>query len=286
MSTLKSFDLQERQYQIQDAFYSLYPIEQPAMPAPMPTMDIKEYFDDFVIVCESGSDYKVSYTVDAAGVVTFAPRNEWQKAMEITSWTTVKAMEDWQLMVLGVPFYGPNGGKDRVKEYFDIKSQIHQDQYPEIPVTYFHTIDINTGRPTGEPVYIGKAIYDHLDSRGHWYKVILDKTKAMAARVWDAAKKGIAAASSETLGHLRRVAADGHIDNWPVAGMAVLDVAGGKVPVNSYAVATPYMKAIYRDAGIKFPEIKSDAVLSEAQRATERARRIAETNEFLKCLSH
>jgi hypothetical protein len=194
------------------------------------------------------------------------------EVIEQEYWTwTVKASGEWELEILGVPFGGPLNGKDRQKEYFDIKSQIHQHIYPEIPVTYFHALN-TAGAPTGDPVYIGKARYDRMDSRGHWYRVVLDKTSALAARVWEAAKKGMAAASSETLAHLARVARDGHIENWPVAGMAVLDVADGRVPVNSYAVALPAMKAIYRDAGIEFPAM-TDPNLPEAEQAAKRARK-------------
>jgi hypothetical protein len=179
---------------------------------------------------------------------------------------------EWHLEILGVPFGGPINGKDRDQEYFHEGTKIHEDVYKTIPVNYFHALDPKTGRPTGNPEYIGVAKYLRKDSKGHWYEVVLDKTKEMAVRVWEAAWKGIAAASSESLPNLIRTSAGGRIDNWPVAGMAVLDVREGRAPVNGYAVAIPMMKAIYSEAGIPFPEMKSDNVLSEAEQATRKAR--------------
>jgi len=192
---------------------------------------------------------------------------------------TIKAVGDMRLEILGVPFGGPKNGKDLAGEYFDARSQIHQDMYPEIPVTYFHALDGN-GKPTGKPVYVGKARYQRVDHRGHWYEVILDKTSELALKVWDAAKKGMAAASSETMGHLARVARDGHIENWPVAGMAVLDVQDGRVPVNSYAVALPAMKAIYRDAGLHFPELTDPENTANRARVIEAKQRAREVLKF------
>ena len=179
---------------------------------------------------------------------------------------------DWHLEILGVPFYGPDNGKDLDGEYFDDRTQVHEDVYKVIPVNYFHAMDPKTGRPGGNPEYIGKAEYLRKDSRGHWYRVILDKTKAAASTVWEAAKKMMAAASSESLPNLVRTERDGRITNWPVAGMAVLDVQEGRVPVNGYAVAIPMMKAIYQDAGIPFPDVEqAPSNVSEAQKAVRLA---------------
>jgi len=191
--------------------------------------------------------------------------------MEVTVKAVIDDSGEWRLEILGVPFYGPENGKDLEGEYFDERTNIHEEYYREIPVNYFHALDPKTGKPGGNPEYIGKAEYLRKDAKGHWYQVILDKTKAMAKRVWEAAKKNLAAASSESLPNLARVERDGRITNWPVVGMAVLDAQDGRTPVNRYAVALPIMKAIYSEAGIPFPEIKAEHGLPEAKSAVKPA---------------
>jgi HK97 family phage major capsid protein len=162
----------------------------------------------------------------------------------------IKAVGDWELDVLGVPFGGPNNGKDRSGEYFSPKTQTQHDLYPEIPVYYYHTFDAH-GRPQGEPVIIGKASYNKEDAQGHWYKVILDKTKELAQRIWGAAQKGIAKASSGTIIHALRKEKDGEITFWPVVEMSLMDGTPGILKEsNAYAVALPAAKAHFETAGI------------------------------------
>ena len=82
----------------------------------------------------------------------------------------------------------------------------------------------------------------------------LDKASAYAKRIWDAAQKGIAKASSGSMTHLARWTADGHITQWPVTELTLLDAVGRRQPANQYAVALPVMKARYELSGIDLPD--------------------------------
>ena len=182
----------------------------------------------------------------------------------------IKIAGDWALDVLGVPFGGPVRGRDAVGERFTPSTKIHQDLYPEIPAFYYHSYDSH-GNPQGDPVIIGKATYDHADERGHWYKVILDQTKEFAARVWEAAKNGVARASSGSIAHILRKTEDGDITNWPVVEMSLMDDAPGNFQAaNGYAVALPAAKAAYQLAGLKFsePSAPDDADAANTARST------------------
>jgi hypothetical protein len=161
---------------------------------------------------------------------------------------SVKARGDWELDVLGVPFGDPST-LDSDGQFFDSRTRLHGDKYPLPPVVYYHGMDAN-GRPSGEPQYIGKTVGFEDRPDGRWYHVVLDKTNEMARRVWEAAKQGIARASSGSIGHLARFAQDGHITEWPVAELSVFDAIGNRQPANQYAVALPRMKAIISE----FPE--------------------------------
>jgi len=162
--------------------------------------------------------------------------------------------DTWELDVLGVPYGGPNNGKDVDGEYFSPATKLYLEHYGTIPAVYYHGFDPNTGRPAGEPQFIGKTTGYTLKPEGVWFRVVLDKANAYAQRVWDAAKKGIAKASSGSIDHLRRVAKDGHITQWPVAELSIFDAVGGRQPANQYAVARPVMKAVYDLAGLVLPD--------------------------------
>lgn len=165
----------------------------------------------------------------------------------------------WVLDVLGVPFGGHNGGKDSDGEYFSQKTKVYTEKFPSAPAVYFHGWDENN-KPASEPQYIGTATYDRTDAKGHWYKVVLDKASQYAQRVWDAAKQGIARASSGSITHLVRKERDGHITHWPVAELSIFDAVGKRQPANQYAVALPVLKAVYAKAGLTLPsDISTDS---------------------------
>lgn len=165
----------------------------------------------------------------------------------------IKSDKDtWELDVLGVPFDGPNGGKDVDGEYFSQRTKFHEDKYGLPPAVYYHGFG-DDKKPSSAPEYIGRATKRWADAQGIWYRVALDKASRFAQRVWEAAKRGAARASSGSIAHLARVARDGHIDEWPVAELSIFEVDTGKKPANSYAVALPALKAVYDRAGISLP---------------------------------
>ncbi len=160
--------------------------------------------------------------------------------------TGVKAAGDWELDVLGCPYGGPNGGRDLDGEFFSPATEFHADKFGLPPVVYYHGFDGVTGKPAGTPEYIGRTTAREVKSDGVWYRVVLDRTSALAKQVWEAAQKGLARASSGAVTHLMRVGRDGHITQWPVAELSVFDAVGRRQPINAYAVALPAVKALYR----------------------------------------
>jgi len=163
---------------------------------------------------------------------------------------------EWALDVLGCPYGGPANGKDAQGEYFAPDTKWHEDKFQLPPVLYYHgwTPD---GRPASEPEFIGKTTSRRVDGDGVWYRVVLDRASAAAKRVWDAAKLGMARASSGAVSHLVRKGPDGHLLHWPVAELSLLDAAPGRQPANAYAVALPAMKSAYERAGMSLPDLDS-----------------------------
>lgn len=250
----------------------------PSMMNDMPIMSphIEETYNNYVIVCMGMDEYyKVGYSTDADGKIAFDPRDQWKPVTE--KWAakaTVKAIsendDEYILEILGAPYGGPINGRDEQGERFTSASNLHTDDFPEIPLVLAHGLDPHTGEPVGKPVYVGKAKYLRSDARGHWWKGVLDKTKAVVEGLWKAAKKGRLGASSGSLAHLVRIARDGTILEWPVAEMTLADLDSNVHPINSYAIAAPMMKATYREAGLPFPAIRDN--LPEALKAAKRAK--------------
>jgi len=175
--------------------------------------------------------------------------------MNMTQVRAIKSDGDtWELDVLGVPFGGHLNGRDVDGQYFSPATKLYLDRYATVPAVYYHGLDPNTGRPSSEPQYIGKTAGYEVKPDGVWFRVVLDKASALSSRVWEAAKQGIAKASSGSITHLHRIAPDGHITHWPVAELSIFDAVGGRQPANQYAVALPVMKAVYAQAGIALPD--------------------------------
>ncbi len=164
----------------------------------------------------------------------------------------IKTAGEWSLDVLGCPF-GSNTNRDAHGEWFSPHTQFHAEQIPLPPVVYYHGFDPQ-GQPQGTPEFIGKTVRRWIDEYGVWYRVVLNQSSAFARRVWQAARDGVARASTGTMAHLRRVGRDGHINHWLVSELSLFDAVGQRQPANRYAVAVPVLKAIYQQAGLALPE--------------------------------
>ena len=165
----------------------------------------------------------------------------------------IKALDNWELDVLAVPYGGPRKGKDEHGEFFDAKSELDLEHYSTPAVHYYHGFDPD-GKPQGIPEQVGEVKSVERKSDGVWYRIALNKTSKWAKRVWEAAKNKAAHASSGTIAHLRRIGTAGHIDYWPVVEISLFDTEGERQPANAYAVALPVMKALYAASGKTFPD--------------------------------
>lgn len=165
----------------------------------------------------------------------------------------IKAVGDWELEVLAIPYGGPFGGKDSHGDYFGPETELYLDNFRSPPVVYYHGYDDNK-KPMGKPEIIGKTTGMEKRDDGVWVRVVLDKANQFAQRVWESAKKGLARASSGTIHHMMRKAVNGLITHWPFAELTMFETETGKKPANPYAVALPVMKSMYEQAGIEWPD--------------------------------
>jgi hypothetical protein len=166
----------------------------------------------------------------------------------------IKATEtEYTVEILAVPFGSP-ANRDSDGQYFAPDTNLHLDKFPNPPLVYFHGYD-NRKTPSAKPAYIGKTTGFEVRPDGVWFRGVLDKANEYARRVWEAAKQGVARASSGSVVHLVRYARDGKILEWPLAELSVFDAVDGRNPANRHAVVMPALKAIYAEAGLDLPDL-------------------------------
>ena len=164
----------------------------------------------------------------------------------------VKALGDWEIEVRGIPFGDPNN-RDSDGEYFDESTELHLDKFPAPPAVYYHGYAGNN-KEMKKPAYIGKTVSIEKRADGVWYRIILDKASQYARKVWQAVKEGLAFASSGSLPHLVRKDRNGHIAEWPVAELSLVDEGEGRRMASRDAIALPVLKSIYKQAGESLPD--------------------------------
>ncbi len=164
----------------------------------------------------------------------------------------VKAVGDMRLEVLGAPFGGPNDGKDDEGEFFSKNTDFMMEIGDKRPVIYYHGMTPR-GSNQLKPEVIGMAELKRMDEQGLWFDVVLKEGSALAKRVYEAAKEGIARASSGAVNYLVRVAEKtGEILTWALAELSLFDTGAGRQPANQYAVVN--VKSLFDTAGIDYPE--------------------------------
>lgn len=211
----------------------------------------------------------------------------------------VKAVGDWELDVLVIPF----GGKDSDGQYFDASTEIMHDAYTTPLVIYQHGAKQGAKGLEDKPQIIGKSVPGTLQKQADgWHiRAILDKGMRAAKEVMEAAWKGLVAVSSDSISHLARLDVGGkiipyeknragRIAVWPLAGYSLWEKGNGNFqPASHAAFALPVMKAMYREAGLPFPDLTpqpTDGALSEAKQAMKRARRTEILNKTINYLKN
>ncbi len=193
-----------------------------------------------------------------------AMENEAKKFRETLS---IKAVGDWELDVLAIPF----NSKDSDGQWFDENTDIMEDAFNTPLAVYQHGVEQGAKSFQEKLIVIGKAQPGTLEKKhdGWHIRIILDKTIEYAKKIMDAVKQGMVAVSSGSISHLARLEINGRkimyekdrsgrIAVWPFAEISLWEKGNGNMqPANHAAIALPAMKAIYRDAGLKFPEIEN-----------------------------
>ena len=184
-----------------------------------------------------------------------------------------KVGEDWELDVLAIPF----DSKDSDAQWFDADTDTMSEVFTSPAIVYYHGINPDGRTVQKNPPLIGKAVRVEKKADGWHVRVLLDKTHELAKRIWEAAKKGLAAASSGSIGHLARMGdgsmydkgKPGRIAKWAFAELSLIDIGEGRQPANRYAVALPALKSVYEQAGIALPDMEEPELESAGDALAE-----------------
>jgi len=214
---------------------------------------------------------------------------ETYKSLELGSYIAIKAVGEWEIDILAVPFMG----KDSENQYFDQDTDTMQESFPLPALFYHHGVKPGAKELQENPIVIGKSLSVKKTIKGWVIRGLLDKTSEYAKLVWEAVKKGAVAVSSDSIAHLARLDIGGkiiqyeknragRISVWPLAGVSLWDLTAGNFkPASHQAIALPAMKAIYRDAGILFPDLDTTGVLEADETAKRRAEIIKNSERIL-----
>ena len=188
---------------------------------------------------------------------------------------TAKAVGDWELDVLAIPF----GSRDSDGQWFDDRTEIMPEAFTTPLIVYQHGVKQGAQALDEKPIVVGKTVPGSLEKRvdGWHLRVVLDKAIAYAKSIMEAAKQGLVAVSSGSISHLARLDVGGkliqyeknrpgRIAVWALGEVSLWEKGNGNMsPANQFAVALPVMKAMYRDAGLLFPEIDTHGAADDQE---------------------
>ena len=155
------------------------------------------------------------------------------------------------LEVLAAP-YGSPSRKDKLKQYFSMRTDFMINVGDKRPTLYMHGFSPQA-RKMGRPTSIGTATVSKVDEKGLWMTTELDDSP-LATRVWEAALVGKAAASTGSMNYLERHdGVTGEVITWALAELSVFDTGANRVPVSSDAIVLP-IRSLFTEQGIDLPE--------------------------------
>lgn len=133
--------------------------------------------------------------------------------------------------VLGLPYGGPNNGKDNDGNWFSPLTDFMDGVIDSPPVLYGHGAITKTDSDVH-----GKVHARWYDKEGGWFKVELKRDSPRFDKLLEAHQKGTLFASSGAVPATVEIAESGHIDRWLVGELTLVDVRDGYRPSNGYAI--------------------------------------------------
>jgi len=200
--------------------------------------------DNYVIAEQGGRRYRISFTRDEDGKITFGEPEEVEKIetfepVKMVTWKVcanatgegakggvqkaqekpgkkksgaVKFVDDEETILEGLaaPYYGPFQNKDLDGEYFSPETDFCLDWFDKRPLLYQHGHD-----PSVKTESVGVQFQTWATDAGRWARAQLDKSHRYYEAIKQLVKDGKLFFSSRAVDDLVERMADGHIVTWP-----------------------------------------------------------------------
>lgn len=163
--------------------------------------------------------------------------------------------EDGYIHVLGLPYGGPNGGKDSEGHYFSPMTDFMDGIIDTPAVMYTHGAALGL-----ETDPVGTVVSRWYDRQGGWFKVKLDPQGSRYHQLMEAHRTGNLRASTGAVPAAWDVdEQSGHINTWLVGELSLVDLREGYAPVNGYAITKANI--IHKAAEILYEDYYGDPVM-------------------------
>lgn len=175
------------------------------------------------------NDYEIAELI---AVDPTAPYYEALGGNDMRAWLkAILAEAPVMIDVLGLPYGGPNDGKDNDGNWFSPSTNFMDGENDTPSVMYGHGGMLKYERRTH-----GKVVARWYDQEGGWFKVLLDKSSPRFEQLYEAHVKGLLRASTGVVPATLDVREDGHINQWQVGELSLIDLRDGIKPSNGYAI--------------------------------------------------
>lgn len=170
--------------------------------------------------------------------------HEWVKSIvsNYGDFDPAPALGPDEIAVLGLPYGGPEGGKDASGQWFSPMTEFYDGVIDKPAVFYTH------GAENGfEPELVGTVTGSWYDKAGKWFKVQLDNSSRYA-QLTEAHRTNVLRSSSGAVP--ASVTVDpltGHVDSWLVGELSLVDLRDGYKPVNAYAITKAMPEILFED---------------------------------------
>lgn len=152
------------------------------------------------------------------------------------------ALGEDEIAVLGLPYGGPEAGKDASGQWFSPMTEFYDGIIDKPAVFYTH------GAENGfEPELIGSVTGSWYDRQGKWFKVKLDNSSRYGQLVAAHQSNVLRASSGAVPASVTVDPLTGHVDSWLVGELSLVDLRDGYKPVNAYAITKAMPEVLFED---------------------------------------
>lgn len=154
-------------------------------------------------------------------------------AEDMESWAlSHKSHTPYTIQILGLPYGGPNDGKDNDGQWFSAQTDFMDGVIEHPALMFLHGTTNNF-----TPETVGTIIKRWYDRSGGWFEAELDPNSSYFDQIVSAHKSNNLRASSGVVpASFDYDKSTGHINTWLVGEVSLVDLREGYVPSNGYAI--------------------------------------------------